>query len=84
MLVSFCCAAAFIPELVLLELCSCAPGALLCELLLPKLLVLADSETSPLPFCNSVDTFLIYAYVGGTQIVNQLFYQWDMDTLKAR
>lgn len=37
---------------LLLELWSCAPGALLCELLLPWLLVLADSDNSPLPFCN--------------------------------
>ena len=29
------------------------PGALLCELLEPRLLVDADSETSPLPFCNT-------------------------------
>jgi len=29
------------------------PGALLCELLEPRLLVDADSDTSPLPFCNT-------------------------------
>lgn len=38
--------------------CSCAPGALLCELLFePMLLVLADSELSALPFCNTFEKY---------------------------
>lgn len=79
MLVNFCCAAVFMPQLVLLELCSWAPGALLWELLLPKLLVLADSETSPLPFCNSVDTYLytliqyMWTYRSRISLINWIY-----------
>jgi hypothetical protein len=38
--------------------CNCDPGALLCELLFdPILLVLADSELSALPFCNTFEKY---------------------------
>lgn len=38
--------------------CNCEPGALLCELLFdPILLVLADSELSALPFCNTFEKY---------------------------
>lgn len=38
--------------------CNWAPGARLCELLFdPMLLVLADSELSALPFCNTLEKY---------------------------